>query len=253
MTAYPGYAWWDCDEDRMREDTWPFLKRMKGENREIAKVRLLRGVQRFIAALPSGWSVQWKVKRGHDLRVERSLKRIKVPFPRTYSGTAGLAVANRLATQIRDAELSARTHGGVPAYSVSAFGFPMWRAVDYMGAAIGPLTFHAYEAVNDRMWRLGATFLPYTRGVWKKAALAGAREMLRYLSSPHAWRSARQVNKGPILYRNNQITHEILRTIGYRQVLLDYLKANGVNVDDLRNPLPKRAKALMAKHVPTQP
>lgn len=247
--TYSGYEWYDWDENRLRDDCWPFQKRTKGENKEIAKGRILKGVQTFIATIPDGWSVSWKVKRKHDLRVERSTRTIKVPFPRTQSGTAVLAVANKLANTITQAEKEAQVYGGCPAAQISALGFPRWRFNLNSGALVGALPYYAYDINNHQMFMYGSARVPWTRGVWKKAATAAVRELLRYLSSPHAWKTRRHRPKGPEMYRDKYMGRDLIQTAAYRKALLDYLAVN-----DSRHPLPKRAKALMAKHVPvTQP
>jgi hypothetical protein len=235
------YPWYDNEAKRFREDIWPFQKIARFERKETARCRLTEGVKLFVKMLPDGWSVQWRVKRGYDFRIESGRKLIKVPFPKTYAGTAAMATAGWLAYQIHAARAVSARDGSVPANHVSSFGFMRWRV------NCGMTTVNLYDSNNNGLWNWGA-ILPYNRPAWRKASVSCAREMLRYLSTPDAWRLQRQTVRGPRLYHRHLLDRDVLGVIAYRKVLMDYIKVN-----DARYPLPNRAKALVAKaSTPTQ-
>lgn len=225
------YPWYDYDLGTNRSDIWPFQKHTRTDKKFVAKERLASGVKRALGVLPSGWSIKWNASRRRTFRVNHSTKTIRVPFPKARPGLPALGSAVDLALQIHNAMIQATAHGKVPASSIRAWAFKY-----------GP-----YFSVYAASYLPGGGWVSRNHKAVRQAGLQQARELLRFMQSPEAWRVPRYKAGSPRQWARPGIDKNTLAAIAHRKVLMDYLKVN-----DEAYPLPALAKARLKKiHQPT--
>lgn len=220
------YPWYDHELGMNRSDVWPFQKHTKTDQKFITKKRLADGVRHALSQLPIGWSIKWKASRRRTFRVNHSTKTIRVPFPKEYPGLPALGSSVDLAIQIHNAMIQATTYGRVPVRSIRAWAFKY-----------GP-----YFSVYAATYLPGGNLVSRNHGAVVQAGLQHARELLRFMQSPEAWRVPRYKAGSPQQWARPHIDAYTLDAIAHRKILMDYLKIN-----DEAYPLPALAKARLKK------
>lgn len=225
MTNIP--VWYDYELGSDRDDVWPFQKHGRADKKFIAKDRLAKAVKGAIAQLPDGWSINWNRSRARTFRVNHSIKTITVPFPKNRLGLPVLGSAIDLAKQIHSAMLHAQAHGQVPASNIKAW----------------PFKYGSHFSCYYASWlpSCGA-WVSRTHKVMKKAGLQQAREVLRFMQSPDAWRVPRRKAGSPAQWSRPYIDSNTLNAIAHRKIIMDYLQIN-----DPAYPLPAIAKARLGR------
>lgn len=220
--------WYDRDACVYRDDIWPFQKHTRRDARLLGKDRLAYQVKRAISQLPNGWSLKWKSSRRRTFRINHTLKTISVPFPANATGMANLSSALHVANAIAQANLDSARTGIVRASYVRAW-------------SVGSLNGHFYPYATRQLWRFGGYLNPH-HPAWKKAHMNTCHEVLRYLSSPHAWVIPRVIGGRAYPARKDVAGRQMLYSIAYWKYLKDYIQVNSAYY-----PLPAKAIAKAKK------
>lgn len=222
--------WYDHEHGFIRNDIYPFQKHNGIDQKFIARQRLAGAVKHAVSQLPTGWTIKWNASRKRRFRVNHSIKTIRVPFPKQRTGLPALGSAIDLARQIENALINARSYGQVPASTIKAWAFKYGSH------------FSVYYATHLP----SCGWVSRNHKAVKQAGLQQARELLRFMQSPDAWRMPRYKAGSPKQWARPHIDRYTLGAIAHRKVLMDYLKVN-----DSAYPLPAIAKARLKKIQPT--
>jgi hypothetical protein len=92
LKLYNGYSWYDSEQQKHRDDRWPFDV---GHQQRAHRSRTFRStmVRDAILKVPKGWRIEWRASRSHRFGIYPDKKMISVPFPKTYRGLGVLRLA----------------------------------------------------------------------------------------------------------------------------------------------------------------